>query len=351
MKLVKKDSGVYHAVIRKADGKRATISTKQTDRQAAAKVVKDANLEQIELAARSGMINHQAIGLLMTGKKSTAAGAAQEYLTWLGNTGRSPRTIEHFGSMLRVFLNQAKLDKAPVISITEVQVNAWVNRPGDYALNTRRGFLQVVTKFLDFCSAKGFCLGNAARLVRINFDAMTHKQKEPAVREVFTEEEICRLLKSNPPGTFWHSAIAIGRYTGLRMIDVCNLEWDSFSKPGKMAVWTKKRDRRVELPMSPQALTDAVASIPIVDQQYCFPAERAKFNNLKRRNYFAIRFRALVKKIGVTTKTFHCLRHTYATECFKAGVPTPHISERLGHGSTATTEIYIPKPDGEQPVP
>jgi UPI00006A2E70 related cluster len=34
-------------------------------------------------------------------------------------------------------------------------------------------------------------------------------------------------------------------------------------------------------------------------------------------------------------------RHTWATEARSMGIPTPHISEGLGHTSERTTRIYL----------
>ena len=38
--------------------------------------------------------------------------------------------------------------------------------------------------------------------------------------------------------------------------------------------------------------------------------------------------------------TPHWLRHTYATDLFKAGVDPRHIQENMGHSSMDTTLIY-----------
>ena len=38
----------------------------------------------------------------------------------------------------------------------------------------------------------------------------------------------------------------------------------------------------------------------------------------------------------------HCLRHTYASQAVKAGVPLPYLSDLLGHESTAfTAKVYV----------
>jgi integrase len=45
--------------------------------------------------------------------------------------------------------------------------------------------------------------------------------------------------------------------------------------------------------------------------------------------------------IGITDKTFHDLRHTYATRLFELGEPAKTVQELLGHSNTAVTlNIY-----------
>ena len=53
------------------------------------------------------------------------------------------------------------------------------------------------------------------------------------------------------------------------------------------------------------------------------------------------RYKRLVTAIGLPERRFHDLRHTYATESIRLGVPVKTISEALGHYSTAfTMDIY-----------
>jgi integrase len=48
---------------------------------------------------------------------------------------------------------------------------------------------------------------------------------------------------------FWYCATLIGCYAGLRLGDICSLEWSCLQHPNKLIVWTDKRDTQVELPV------------------------------------------------------------------------------------------------------
>jgi site-specific recombinase XerD len=53
-------------------------------------------------------------------------------------------------------------------------------------------------------------------------------------------------------------------------------------------------------------------------------------------------FKRLLKRLDINYKSFHKLRHTYATKLFEQGVPLETVNVLLGHnGDKAITKIYI----------
>ena len=54
------------------------------------------------------------------------------------------------------------------------------------------------------------------------------------------------------------------------------------------------------------------------------------------------KLKAAAESIGITDFHPHCLRHTYASQAVKCGVPLPYLSDILGHESTSfTAKIYV----------
>lgn len=54
------------------------------------------------------------------------------------------------------------------------------------------------------------------------------------------------------------------------------------------------------------------------------------------------KLKAVAESIGITNFHPHCLRHTYASQAVKSGVPLPYLSDCLGHESTAfTAKVYV----------
>lgn len=54
------------------------------------------------------------------------------------------------------------------------------------------------------------------------------------------------------------------------------------------------------------------------------------------------KLKAAAESIGITGFHPHCLRHTYASQAIKCGVPLPYLSDILGHESTSfTAKVYV----------
>lgn len=59
---------------------------------------------------------------------------------------------------------------------------------------------------------------------------------------------------------------------------------------------------------------------------------------------FRDKYRAMLKKAGLKSYTFHALRHTFVTRALEAGVPIKVVSKILGHASvqiTMDTYMYV----------
>lgn len=52
------------------------------------------------------------------------------------------------------------------------------------------------------------------------------------------------------------------------------------------------------------------------------------------------RLEAAAKAAGIQRVTFHGLRHTFGTQCARAGVPMRTLQQWMGHARISTTEIY-----------
>ena len=339
---LKKVGSVYHAQFRTAEGKTKSITTRCTDKVEAAKVARSAGIEQLESAAKAGRLTREAIGHITTGKKLTVTQAISKFDESLLRR-RSPKTAANVMSILNAWASESKVENLPPSAVNESHVDKWVNNPeSTLKAATRQINLSAIRTFFDFCQDHGWAVGNPAgrQRVSINMRLMSHEQKEIAERVPFTDMEIKAVLKQVRDNPFWTFAVTISNEIGLRLGDVCQLEWQSFVKPGWAVVWTDKRDRRVEVPISDK-IADLLIEIPISSAQYMFPEERKTVLDVKRRSYLSIQFKRHCARAGVTGKSFHCLRHGCITRWASQGKSLETIAKDVGHLDTGTTKGYV----------
>lgn len=339
-----KNTGDYKVWFRSESGKMRSLSTKTANREIAEKIVKDSGIESLEMAATAGRLTAEAISLITAGKKITIEEAIEEWVRWLQVTGLKPNSVFMYRVLGRHLAKRTTGLNSSPSSITADHINGWLNNPNENrkAL-TKQSRLRSIRSLFNFLNAKGWCVGNPSKLVKINYSILSHAQKERKTCEIFTDDDYKRVLNmavviDNP---FWKSAIPIARWTGLRLVDIACLEWDSFNKEGYMTVWTRKKDRRVELELKPETLAAAVSMIPRCDKIHCFPKEREMATDPGRRKHLSTQFQSICKDCGVKGKRFHGLRHTYITAQDAAGIPIEHIARAVGHGTWLSTRDYI----------
>ena len=200
--------------------------------------------------------------------------------------------------------------------------------------STRRVRKSALKSFLDYCYNKGWMTHRPAHLCRVKMDLMTHKQKETKSHLSLTEDEINHIMQHC--NAFWMAAVYLASEPGLRLGDICSLEWDSVDPAsGLIVVWTDKSDTRVSLNM-PHCLSDMLSRLPVIDTNYVFPVEREIYRDPKRRSWLSGEFKKIVKSASKTMaggdlhkKSFHGLRGYYAKKKAKGGASKEDVAKNL----------------------
>lgn len=350
MTLRRNENGYWEIWIRLSTGRCRSKSTKTKDRAKAEKIAKDCKIEEIEAASRAGLLTMNVLSVLTSGKAATTVeGALEAWNQAQRDRGHSPASVIHSGQTIRHFCNDLGLLKLPIVSITENHISSWINRECPVKAISRVRFLGEIRALFSFCLHKGWIYANPSALVTVDLSKLSHSQKEKVKRIPFTDEEVERILEITGPtseskfrSAFWHAATAISRWTGLRLGDICRLEWASLNNvPGRIVVWTMKMDKRIDLPIEPQRLQDIIDNLINEDPQYVFPFQRAMHTGQLFQAYLSTDFTRILRNLGIKGKSFHCLRHTYIEACHSAGMPMPHIAQNVGHSHTATTRGYL----------
>src|SRR5436189_5850704 len=91
MKL-RKIGRIYHAELDTQSGKRATVTTRCTDKKDAQKLIKESGLDKLELAAKTHRLTSEGVARILAGKRITIERAIPVWAEWLRTIGGSPRT-------------------------------------------------------------------------------------------------------------------------------------------------------------------------------------------------------------------------------------------------------------------
>ena len=198
----------------------------------------------------------------------------------------------------------------------------------------------------------------------------------PDIR-VLTEEEICTFVAAMD-GDALQIALVLMLCCGLRLGECCALTHDDvccengiyylniakslnrvsnfYAKPGEPKTVLRIQETKTYkgkriVPLLPEVtekllshmqsqMEQAMQSYGLYeDQPYLVGNELGHFmdpGTIRRK------LKAVAESIVITDFHPHCLRHTYASQAVKCGVPLPYLSDILGHESTAfTAKVYI----------
>lgn len=344
MELIKdRETGIYKVRFAGAHGP-VERSTKTTNRADAEEVVKLSRLRELELASKAKALTADSLQAIMAGRKVSCETALAEWAEWRA-TDAKPNTLRTNLIVLRHFLATTGAEKWPVTRLTTEHIDTFINGAGESGLSNRNIRHATLKNFFKFCTARAYCIGNPAALTRVKLGKLSHNQLESVPRVPFTERE-CKHVLAHTEG-FWHAAVALSYWTGLRLSDVACLEWASILPDG-IVVHTRKRDARVALSFKDPLIGGGELTAVIMGlmmesdprQPYVFPAQRTCTLDPEKRARLSVQFGRLMTELGIEGKTFHCLRHSFVTRLAKAGKTLEDIGRLVGHASTTTTEVY-----------
>ena len=235
---------------------------------------------------------------------------------------------------------------------------------------TIRNVLNMIHKALGHAVGRQLIYHNAADYVQLP------KVNTPDIR-VLTEDEIGRFAAAMQ-GDSLLIALILMLFCGLRLGECCALTHDDVcrndgiyylsitkslnrvtnfeAKAGEPKTIlrvqeTKTSKGKRQVPLLPEVTAKVLAHM------ICQNEQAAKSYGMYEKNPWLIanelghyldpgtvrkKLKAVAESIGITDFHPHCLRHTYASQAVKAGVPLPYLSDILGHESTAfTAKVYV----------
>jgi integrase len=157
--------------------------------------------------------------------------------------------------------------------------------------------------------------------------------------------------------------ILLSMYTGMRIGELCALQWKDISDDGIINInktvqrirdidyvlgYSKHKTKVIiEHPKTISSVRYVPLSSYLIDMSLKFRNDKENYIITGTSKYMEprtlqYRFKQILKKLSLPDYNFHILRHTFATYCMEAKVDIKSLSELLGHSSVKTTlSIYV----------
>ena len=192
--------------------------------------------------------------------------------------------------------------------------------------NSASGYWSTFRAFLASAYKEGYLKEN----INDNLDKIELKETR---REYLTMGELRRLYNTPCEFPVLREASLFSCLTGLRISDILALTWNDvrdFPDGGKcIRICTEKTDTEATIPISEEALA------------LCGPPSSGLVFKGLTRNMVNTYLKPWLKQAGITKYiTFHCFRHTYATQLIAGGADIYTVSKMLTHKNVSTTQIY-----------
>ena len=192
------------------------------------------------------------------------------------------------------------------------------------------------------------------------------QKKELDVMSTDNFKQILAYLQKN--FTFQGLGIIITMNTGMRIGEICGLQWGDIDmdthcisvqrtveriyvmegdkKFTKLVINTPKTQNSCrQIPMSKDLLALVKPLMKVVNKSYYVLSNSDKpLEPRTYRNYY----KDLLAQLGIPDLKFHGLRHSFATKCIEAGCDYKTVSVLLGHANISTTLNLYVHPNADQ---
>lgn len=138
---------------------------------------------------------------------------------------------------------------------------------------------------------------------------------------------------------------------GISFVDLALLETDQL-KNGYLTYSRQKTRQKLEIKWEKQ-MQEIVDRHHVQGSRYLLPILSEEGGDMRRQYLNALhRTNVLLKKIGKLVNcpiplTTYTARHCWASAAYRLNIPTPSISQALGHDSEKTTRIYLSSLDNQ----
>ena len=266
---------------------------------------------------------------------------------------------------IKPFFEDKKVQEITVKDIqnfTLALVNEKTKRP--LAPTTIHGITNLVSDFFDYCIKKGMLSENPCQHV------VLPKKKQKKIVVLSKREQKVILKKLGNRSDSKSCLILVALYTGMRLGELCSLKWECLDMKNKVIVvrtskrrlkngtaseakrFSNNKARKTqevittpktngserEIPIT-SALAQIFEKLSLSNGEYVFPKRNGgHYDNRSIQRFFSEQAR----EFGIVGKSFHTIRHTFATMAIESNMDIKTLSIVLGHSNVNTTlNLYV----------
>ena len=375
-----KRNGTYYAKFYNADGKRVSQNTGCSQKREAEKIAADYESKArdeknqsshlpkgfaaiLETAAREAQVGQLTLARAeelmrrmhkLANPDFTEISLGEYWQQWIAEQRRhvSDSTAKGYDQDLAIFAHALgkKVMAAPLQSLTTAQINAAMDkakqttkrsetgkRPVTRRAATINKALTALRRVMEAAVAQKLIAHNPAKQSR------ALKTADSTTRAPFTVAEIRAMLENKDTSDEWKGVITIAAHTGLRLSDVLSLNTKHVDgtrlviMPGK----TSESKKVITVPLTPACI------------KWIAEREGEFFPKLKKQKtaVCSTQFKRIMEKASVpceieqaggikASRSFHALRHTFASLLAEADVHSDIRQKLTGHATSKIHQRY-----------
>jgi integrase len=330
------------------DGRRVKRSTKQTDKKKAMLVAVE--WERVEASARKSGISTRQIQKVLndllekTNEETIVTPSTEKYLRdWLTSieTKKSKGTHERYKHTVDLFLKHiGSLSRSPITSVNSSHIEGFLNSrlKSGVASNTAVVDIKTLNVALHRAERYSVILKNPVTAVEL-------PKVESSERDIFTADQVGKLLQTVGHKSEWFTLILLGYFTGQRLGDCAPLKWKNVDMNKRVINFQqKKTGKKVQVPMTEDLEEHLQFLSEFIESPYVCPelAERGSggahglsesFGRIVKRAQIDSQRIKGKGKIHFNRLTFHSLRHSFNSTMAEAGVSQEVRMKLTGHSS------------------